>query len=127
MLEITDEQFESYIAQAMDEMPEEYIKRLNNVLITFEDEPSAEQRQKQKLRADQTLFGLYEGIPMNRRGAGYNLVLPDRITIFKGPMARSAPSLEALKAQVKHTLWHEIAHFYGLDHDRIHEIERHWH
>lgn len=126
MVEISDEKFEAYIATAMDELPEQYIKRLNNVLITFEDEPSQEQRQKQKLRADQTLFGLYEGIPMNRRGAGYNLVLPDRITIFKGPLSRSATSLEALKAMVKHTLWHEIAHFYGLDHDRIHEIERHW-
>ncbi len=127
MIDISDEQFESYIGQAMDEMPEQYMKHLNNVVITYEDEPSAEQRQKQKLRPNQTLFGLYEGIPLNRRGAGYNLVLPDKITIFKGPLSRAVPSIEALKVQVKHTLWHEIAHFYGLNHDRIHEIERHWH
>lgn len=126
MVEISDETFESYIGQAMDEMPEQYMKHLNNVVITYEDEPTAEQRQKQKLRADQTLFGLYEGIPLNRRGAGYNLVVPDKITIFKNPLSHASPSIEALKAQVKHTLWHEIAHFYGLDHDRIHEIERHW-
>src|SRR5689334_8127341 len=102
MVEVTDEQFERYIAQAMDELPEEYIKKLDNVLITYENDPTTEQRQKQQLRADQTLFGLYEGIPMNRRGAGYNMVLPDRITIFKGPIARMSPNLEALKAQVKH-------------------------
>lgn len=126
MIDISDEQFGSYISQAMDEMPEQYMKHLNNVVITYEDDPTPEQRQKQKLRPDQTLFGLYEGIPLNRRGAGYNLVVPDKITIFKNPLTHASPNVEVLKAQVKHTLWHEIAHFYGLDHDRIHEIERHW-
>jgi predicted Zn-dependent protease with MMP-like domain len=127
MMDISDSQFEAYIATAMDEMPEQYMKHLNNVVITYEDEPTAEQRHKQQLRPDQTLYGLYEGIPLNRRGAGYNLVVPDKITIFKGPLSRAAPNEAALKAQVKHTLWHEIAHFYGLGHERIHEIERHWH
>lgn len=127
VIDISDEQFEALIAQAMDEMPEQYMKHLDNVVVTYEDEPTPEQRQKQHLRADQTLFGLYEGIPLNRRGAGYNLVIPDKITIFKGPLSRAAPNPNSLRAQVKHTLWHEIAHFYGLDHDRIHDIERHWH
>lgn len=127
MIDITDTEFETYIAQAMDEMPEQYMKHLNNIVITYEDEPTVEQRQKQQLRSDQTLFGLYEGIPLNRRGAGYNLVLPDKITLFKLPLAHAVQNKVELKAQVKHTLWHEIAHFYGLDHDRIHEIEKKWH
>lgn len=126
MLEISDEQFDAMISRAMDELPEQYITGLNNVLVTFEDVPSAEQLQKQRLGPGQTLFGLYEGIPLTKRGAGYNMVLPDRITLFKNPMVRVAPDIPALQAQVKHTLWHEIAHYYGLDHDRIHTIERNW-
>jgi predicted Zn-dependent protease with MMP-like domain len=76
------------------------------------------------LRRDQTLFGLYEGIPLTQRGAGYNLVLPDKITIFKNPIVMFAPNLESLKKQVRHTVWHEIAHHYGLNHKRIHEVEK---
>src|SRR4051812_14494784 len=108
MLEISDQQFDAIISQVMDELPQQYIKRLDNVLITYEDEPSAEQRHKLQLRCDQSLYGLYEGIPLTKRGAGYNLVLPDRITIFKNPILNFAHTMDQLKAQVKHTLWHEI-------------------
>ncbi len=121
---IDDETFSQMIDRAMDELPQEYIKNLDNVAITYEDEPSPEQRKKLELRCHQTLFGLYEGIPKTKRGIGYNLVIPDRITIFKNPIVHSSSSLEDVKRQVKHTLWHEIAHHYGLDHDRIHELER---
>jgi predicted Zn-dependent protease with MMP-like domain len=126
MIEVTDELFEKMIGEAMDELPEEYISGLNNVVVTFEDYPTTEQRQKQQIRPNQTLYGLYEGIPMIKRGAGYNLVLPDKITIFKGPITHGSASIELVKQQVKHTLWHEIAHHYGLDHDRIHKIEGEW-
>jgi predicted Zn-dependent protease with MMP-like domain len=126
MLDVTDEQFERLISRAMDELPQEYIRGLDNVAVTYDDEPTPVQRQKMKLRHDQTLFGLYEGIPRTQRGAGYNLVLPDKITIFKLPMLRLHHDMDGLYREVKHTLWHEIAHFYGLGHDRIHEIERNW-
>lgn len=126
MFEISDDQFSQMISKAMDELPQKYIERLNNVAITYEDDPSPEQREKLKLRCDQTLFGLYEGIPLTKRGAGYNMVLPDKITIFKLPILQASQSIEQIFAQVKHTLWHEIAHFFGLDHDRIHLIERNW-
>lgn len=123
MRELPDEEFEALIGQAMDELPQEYIKRLNNVAVVIADEPTEEQRQQLKLRDDQTLFGLYEGIPLTRRGAGYNLVLPDKITMFKHPIMAFSPNITVLKKQIKHTLWHEIAHYYGLDHDRIRELE----
>ena len=126
-MEISDEQFEALINQSMDELPQEYIRGMKNVVVTFSDRPSEEQRQKQQLRHDQTLFGLYEGIPLTKRGSGYNLVLPDKITLFKDPISQVSPDLPHLKMQVKHTLWHEIAHHFGLDHDRIHDIERNWH
>jgi predicted Zn-dependent protease with MMP-like domain len=121
-----DDDFAKMIGEAMDELPPEYIEKLNNVAVTYEDTPSAEQRQKLRLRCDQTLFGLYEGIPLTKRGASYSLVLPDKITIFKLPILHASHDESQVYAQVKHTLWHEIAHFYGLDHDRIHEIERNW-
>ena len=126
MLDFTDEAFEQLINQAMDDLPTEYISGLKNVAILYEDEPSEQQRQKLKLRGDQSLFGLYEGVPRTQRGSGYNLVLPDKITLFKQPMLRVSPDLAALKWQVRHTLWHEVAHHYGLNHERIHNIEKNW-
>jgi predicted Zn-dependent protease with MMP-like domain len=126
MLQISDEEFSTLIASSIDELPEKYTSRLKNVLITYEDEPSEEQRVKLKLRCNETLFGLYEGIPLTARGAGYSLVLPDKITIFKNPMLRAIGEGSSLKPMVKHTLWHEMAHYFGLNHDRIHQIERNW-
>ena len=120
---MSDEDFEQLINQAMDELPQAYIERLDNVAITYDDEPTPEQREKLRLRCNETLFGLYEGIPLTKRNSGYNLVLPDKITIFKNPILHATNSPAELKRQIKHTLWHEIAHFYGLDHDRIHELE----
>jgi predicted Zn-dependent protease with MMP-like domain len=123
VLEISDKEFEIIIADAMDSLPERFLAHAKNVAVVWADEPTPEQRVKQRLRPDQTLLGLYEGVPLTRRGDGYNLVLPDKITIFKNPILHYSQDLAAVKEQVKHTLWHEIAHHYGLDHDRIHELE----
>lgn len=123
ILEITDEQFDSIISDALDELPKQYTENMKNVAIVMADDPTEDQRVKLKLRCYETLFGLYEGIPLTKRGAGYNLVLPDKITLFKNPLMHASHDLESFKKQVKHTLWHEIAHHFGLDHDRIHELE----
>ena len=121
----TDDEFSKLIGQALDELPEEYVSKLDNVLITYEDEPSQEQRSKLGLRCNQSLFGLYEGLPLTQRGNGFSGQLPDKITLFKLPIFHFANGDEdVFKAQIKHTLWHEIAHFFGLDHDRIHELEQ---
>lgn len=124
MVDVGDEDFARLIEQAIDALPEEYIQRLDNVAIVYADEPTPEQRRKLKLGCGQSLYGLYEGIPRISRGAGYNFVLPDKITIFKNPMIKDAPDIESLKKQVLRTVWHEIAHHYGLGHDRIHELEK---
>ncbi len=122
-MDISDEHFSAIIAEAMDELPEKYIRALDNVAVVYADDPSSEQRELMKLRNNQTLFGLYQGIPQTSRGMGYNLVLPDKITIFKHPLMYASRDTYDLKANVKHTLWHEIAHHFGLDHERIHELE----
>lgn len=124
---VSDEQFSELIARAMDEMPEQYMKHLDNVAITYADTPNIHQVKTLQMRGDQLLLGLYEGIPLTKRGAGYNLVLPDKITLFKLPLLAVTHDEASFYKQIKHTLWHEIAHFYGLDHDKIHEIEHNWH
>lgn len=122
-MDISDDHFAALLSEVMDELPEKYMNALDNVAVVYADEPTPEQRIKMKLRSHQTLFGLYEGVPQTARGAGYNLVLPDKITIFKNPLIHASRDAAELKAHVKHTLWHEIAHHFGLDHDRIHELE----
>lgn len=123
MNELTDEQFDVLITRAMDELPQEYIKGLNNVAIVMEDEPTDEQKQKMKLRENMILLGLYEGIPLTQRGSGYTFVLPDKISLFKHSILRVVRSEEELFEQIKRTLWHEIAHYYGLNHERMEQLQ----
>ncbi len=122
MIEVNDEQFQGLINQALEELPGEHVANIKNVAILYEEDPTPEQRLKSELRPDQTLLGLYEGVPLSKR-QGTVRIFPDKITLFKGPLSRRANSLPALKEDIKHTLWHEIAHYYGLDHKRIHELE----
>lgn len=124
MHEISDEQFEDLIGQALDELPQEYVKRLlKDVAVTWQDEPTPEQRRELKLHCNQTLFGLYEGLPLTQRYNGPIKITPDKITIFKSPIVAYSPDMRELKNQIKHTVWHEMAHYFGLDHKRIHELE----
>lgn len=123
MIEISDEEFDGLITRAMDQLPQEYIKGLDNVAIVQADEPNEEQKIKMKLDHNHLLLGLYEGIPLTQRGAGYTFVLPDKITLFKFPLMQVSDTHEQFFEQIKRTLWHEIAHFYGLDHKRIDEIQ----
>lgn len=122
-MEITDERFEQLIARAMDELSPKHMKNLDNVAITYADAPTKEQLHKQGLRENELLLGLYEGIPQTARGAGYSMVLPDKITLFKQSIMSLSSDEQELFERVKRTLWHEIAHHYGLGHDRIHELE----
>lgn len=121
-MNLTDQQFDELITRAMDELPQEYITGLSNVIIVMADDPTDEQRQKMQLDG-KLLLGLYEGIPLTRRGNGWSGMLPDKITLFKNQILVTAHDENSLFEQIKRTLWHEIAHYYGLDHDRIEELE----
>lgn len=122
-MNITDQEFDRLISRAMDELPQKYIRGLENVAIVYADEPTEEQRRKMKLDAHHLLLGLYEGIPLTHRGNGYSFVLPDKITLFKLPILAVVRDEAELFEQIKRTLWHEIAHFYGLNHARIDQIQ----
>ncbi|MCA9342684.1 metallopeptidase family protein [Candidatus Saccharibacteria bacterium] len=121
MFRVSQSEFEELVNKAIDALPKKYLARLNNVVIVTEDEPTPEQRIKLHLHNGQTLYGLYEGIPMTQRGTNYNMVLPDKITIFKLPIEYGANNYTELQEQVRHTLWHEVAHFFGLNHDAIYQ------
>jgi len=123
VFELTDEQFDALITRAMDELPQEYIKGLDNVAIVMADEPTEEQKVKMKLRDHAILLGLYEGIPLTQRGAGYTFVLPDKITLFKHSILRVVRNDDELFEQIKRTLWHEIAHYYGLNHAQMDKLQ----
>lgn len=120
MYEFTDEKFEALITRAMDELPQEYISNMENVAITMADDPTEEQIVQMKLRDGVILLGLFEGMPKTSAGAG---LLPSRITLFKHSILMVVHSEGELYEQIKRTLWHEIAHYYGLNHARIHELE----
>lgn len=123
MLEISDEQFSALISEVMAELPRDHMAAVKNVAIVYADEPTPAQREQLRLRNDQSLFGLYEGVPLVKRNGMTNFG-PDKITIFKQPMLAHANTFAQLRAQVKHTLWHEIAHYFGLDHPAIHALEQ---
>ncbi|MDB5159894.1 MAG: hypothetical protein JWO99_157 [Candidatus Saccharibacteria bacterium] len=123
-MELSDDEFDRLISRAMDELPQEYIKGLHNVAILYADDPDEYQIQKSGLREGNILLGLYEGIPLTKRGGNYTFVLPDKITLFKNSILMIVRNPAELFEQIKRTLWHEIAHYYGLDHERIHALER---
>jgi predicted Zn-dependent protease with MMP-like domain len=122
MIEVNDEEFQHLINEALEALPGQHAQSIKNVAILYEDQPTAEQRQKLELRHDQTLLGLYEGVPLPQRQGGTPL-FPDRITLFREPLQWHATSKDELREGIKHTLWHEIAHYYGLDHDKISKLE----
>ena len=122
MIEVSNEEFQQFIDEALTDLPGEHVKNIQNVAILYEEEPSLEQRTANNLLPNQTLLGLYEGVPLTER-QGMTRLYPDKITLFKGPISRQVTSLAGLKEQIRHTLWHEIGHYYGLNHADIAERE----
>jgi predicted Zn-dependent protease with MMP-like domain len=120
---MTREEFEDEVVEALELVPEEFRGYLKEVAVVVEEWPSTEQRQRLRLRQNETLFGLYEGVPRTQRNSGYNLALPDRITLFQGPLEQNAgPDREQLRRQVRRTVLHEIAHHFGFGEERLREL-----
>lgn len=108
-----EKRFRMLVSEAIDSLPLEFRKRLNNVAVVVEDLPSAQQLRKLRVAPWTLLFGLYEGVPQTKRGY-YSGALPDKITIFKRSIEKVAVSDEEIKAQVRATVIHEIGHHFGL-------------
>ena len=95
---------------------------MQNVAITYQDNPTEAQEKELKLRRSSLLLGLFEGVPKTE---SYGVSrLPSKITLFKNPLLEVSADLVNFREQVKRTLWHEIAHYYGLNHARINQLEK---
>ncbi len=115
---LTREQFEDAVADALDEIPQQLLDRLENVVFLIENEPTPEQRS-----GHGELLGLYVGTPLPDRMDSYLYgSLPDRIYLFQGPLTRHSRDRAELVEQIRITTLHEIGHFFGLDDDRLHEL-----
>ncbi|MCJ7667984.1 MAG: metallopeptidase family protein [Anaerolineae bacterium] len=118
------EEFERLVAEALEELPEEFQKRLDNVDVVVAAEPTRVQRERAGIGSHQTLFGLYEGVPLTKRDRGYHLVLPDKITIFQRPMEAVCRTDEEIRNLVRKTVMHEIAHHFGIGDERLRELNK---
>lgn len=119
-----EEEFERLVAEALEGLPEEFQKRLDNVDLVVAANPTGDQRERAGIGPHRTLFGLYEGVPITKRDGGYHLVLPDKITIFQRPMEAVCRTKEEIRNLVRKTVMHEIAHHFGLGDERLRELEK---
>ncbi len=116
------EAFEQLVAEALDSLPPEIAAQMANVEVVVEPWPTRQQLAAGGVRHGQTLFGLYEGVPRTARTSHYGLVLPDKITIFRGPIEAACHSDEEIRAQVRRTVVHEIAHHFGISDQALRRI-----
>lgn len=121
MIKVSSKDFEEIVAEAVANVPEPYKSRLENIAFIAEDEVSAKKAQQLKLGPNGLLFGLYEGLPPVARNTATKL-LPDKITIYKGPHELVSQSLEDFKHRVGHTVWHEVGHYFGLNEQQIRSL-----
>ena len=113
MLDVPLEEFEDLVAEALDEVPDELARLVDNVVIVVEDDVAP---------GSPSLLGLYEGIPLTERGVSYSGAMPDRITLYRRPILSICDTIDDVVDEVHVTVVHEIAHHFGIDDDRLHEL-----
>ncbi len=120
-MRLSRRRFQQLVEEALAQVPEAFRRALDNVHVVVEDWPTAEQLAAVGLPEDRVLFGLYEGTPLPERGLEPPL-LPDRITLFQGPLEEACDSEDALREEIRRTVLHELGHHFGLDEDRLEEL-----
>lgn len=113
MVAVTEAEFESAVSDALDALPDEFARLLRNVVVLVEDESPA---------GEPELLGLYDGVPITERDSNWAGALPDRITLFRGPLSRMCTTIEELHREIQVTVVHEVAHYFGIDDDKLHEL-----
>jgi predicted Zn-dependent protease with MMP-like domain len=114
--------FESLVQDAIRELPPIFRDKLTNVAIIVEDYPSDELLDRMEVPEDETLFGLFEGVPLTERGHFDAPLYPDRVWIFQGPIEEACRTPEEIKDEVRITVAHELAHFFGFDDEELDEL-----
>ncbi|MCK4580987.1 MAG: metallopeptidase family protein [Dehalococcoidia bacterium] len=117
------EHFEALVGRAVDSLPPEFRSELENVDVIVEDWPSSGQLRRVKVRNPGWLLGLYEGVPQVRRGRGYGMVLPDKVSIFQKPIEAQCHSDGEIEMRIAEVVQHEIAHHFGSDEKALREME----
>lgn len=117
-------EFDRLVEAAYARIPGRFRKRLKNVALVVEPEPSPEQLSRSRVARGNTLLGLYEGRPLTTRSVFESFAMPDRITIFQGPHERLAQSPEHMARLVEDTVWHEVAHYFGMNESQVRAAER---
>jgi len=118
-------EFEQLVSTAVGALPGEFAARLENVDVVVQDWPTVEQLHRARLRQGQSLLGLYEGVPLTRRGQHYGMVPPDKITIFQKPIEAKCGQCDTeIAAEITRVVKHEIAHHFGISDARLKQIER---
>jgi predicted Zn-dependent protease with MMP-like domain len=117
-------EFRRLVREAVAQLPDELRRRVHNVDIVIETRPSRADLREAGVRRGHTLLGLYHGVPLTERGhESYNLVLPDKISIYQEPIEEMCGEDEdEVREQVRVTVLHELAHYFGIDDDRLHEL-----
>ena len=118
------EEFEALVEKAIDNLPQEFKSKLENVDVVVEEWPTRGQLRQAKHIHPIQLLGLYQGVPQTRRGQGYALVLPDKISIFQRPIEAQCRFDDEIEAKIEEVVRHEIAHHFGLDDETLRKIER---
>jgi predicted Zn-dependent protease with MMP-like domain len=118
------QRFEQLVSEAIEKLPDIFRERLENIDIVVADRPTPAQLGKVDRRRGTTLLGLYEGVPLTERTHNYGFVMPDKITIFQGPIESIARCESGIVAEIQKVVRHEIAHHFGISDDRLKELGR---
>ena len=121
---MTTHEFDCLVERACAKIPRRFRRRLANIAIIVEAEPSSEQLRASGVPPGSTLLGLYRGRPLTVRSVSDGFVMPDQIVIFQGPHERLARDPAHLEKLVEETVWHEVAHYFGMDESRVRSAER---
>jgi len=117
------ERFERLVAEAVESLPDELHARLENIDVVVADRPTARQLAEVALGRDETLLGLYEGVPLTRRSPHYGLVVPDKITIFQKTIEAICKNDSETRDEIRRVVRHEIAHHFGIGDTRLRQLE----
>jgi predicted Zn-dependent protease with MMP-like domain len=124
---MTRQRFEELVEEALREIPPRFRAAMNNVAVVVEDEPPGHVLDEMEIGPDDTLFGLYQGTPLPDRGWGYGNALPDRISIYQGPIEEACEDDDEIRDCVAETVIHEFGHYFGMSEEEIEEIEeKYW-